>query len=593
MPAAIEALCSVQAAELEERGDLRFAMEIGVEIMGTSCSILQDFHLADSPLFVRDLRRDIFEQLVGAADVVFGERVVALRELIHFSRFSKSSQECLAQGSSNDTLWQQYDVVIELHQWPMRALANLTAAFFPRVGAEDPCVVALNLTSARVVFPVSAGTETHLAVFSGVVRTGPDEGFNPMREHESLYPIGFPTTTTSTTTQSSNGTTSNDSNITTISANFSNGSNGTSAVFFDTPIRRLVPLSADSGVVTDGGSTSSGNRQLAPNFFRFSGGVVTDSGAADSPLAEPVARRLDSASPATCSSIGDITAAGRRLHFVPKLQKCMLAHRDECLVQPTFAAARLYKSLYRSGEYRFFPGDDRGSSLASRTLFEEARARYFSHDIYPTGIGGVSSHEIFEVDTVDEATDASPPTAFSSVTNPTGEFENQFLALRNTSCSDLPDFATLPASDFGPTDLRFGYSLHERLCKLKCYRSQDCLSVDIGETFCHFRTGTVLDFTLADLDRNLVGSSVVTSTCFVKDTGQARAASADLRADGILEGCLFNARPACCPFLQTFFAACVEACVATGTGWLIRIGPVSDRFQTSAMPDAQSISQCE
>ena len=35
-----------------------------------------------------------------------------------------------------------------------------------------------------------------------------------------------------------------------------------------------------------------------------------------------------------------------------------------------------------------------------------------------------------------------------------------------------------------------------------------------------------------------------------------------------------------------------EEYVGAGTGWLIRIGPVSDRFQTSAMSDAQSMSQC-
>ena len=33
--------------------------------------------------------------------------------------------------------------------------------------------------------------------------------------------------------------------------------------------------------------------------------------------------------------------------------------------------------------------------------------------------------------------------------------------------------------------------------------------------------------------------------------------------------------------------------IGTGTGWLIHIGPVSDRCQTSVMPDAQSMSQCE
>ena len=46
-----------------------------------------------------------------------------------------------------------------------------------------------------------------------------------------------------------------------------------------------------------------------------------------------------------------------------------------------------------------------------------------------------------------------------------------------------------------------------------------------------------------------------------------------------------------CKTDQEFRQFITKKCVGTGTGWLIRIEPVSDQCQTSVMPDAQPMSQ--
>ena len=50
--------------------------------------------------------------------------------------------------------------------------------------------------------------------------------------------------------------------------------------------------------------------------------------------------------------------------------------------------------------------------------------------------------------------------------------------------------------------------------------------------------------------------------------------------------------PSCTCVNQQCSGSSGPGCIGTGTCWLVRIGPVSDRYQISVMPDAQSMPQC-
>ena len=159
-------------------------------------------------------------------------------------------------------------------------------------------------------------------------------------------------------------------------------------------------------------------------------------------LASPNTTTAAASSPA-CAS-GNFTRSGRRLRFVSNLERCLLAHQEECRADPTLAAARFYKQSHPGDEYPFYPGGTGlGENFASRTgTLLEPQATYFSFDVNATAAGGVGRFDLFEPNHVSSPVRPQevvhhPPIGFSALSNPTGEFENQFIPLRG-DCRDLP-----------------------------------------------------------------------------------------------------------------------------------------------------------
>ena len=441
---AIENKCGVNASEFEERADLELELTMEAEIFGAAptivCDDLQVFSLADGPLFLRELRRDVFAQLAMGGATHFGKKITALRDLIHFVRFRKASQSCVAGA----IVTQQYFLVLQLRQWPMPALANLTLNL-----AEKPtnsCTIVLNLTDARVPVPLTPNMQTTIATVHYNAVLAHNAG---IAGQEPLTRFYYPGTTPET------------------------------------------------------------------NYL----GRFVSSGAA-------------------CEE-GKMLPKNRRLHFVSALEQCMLEHPFECRTAPELAAARFYKQIRKANEYPFYPGGDGGRDFSSRTVFGANQSRYFAHDVFP---GGGGSNDLFEIDVALEGGGhAAEAIVFSALTNPTSEFEDAFLGFRNSSCSDISD-AGLP---FTIKELDVDVRDRERDCKLRCFRSKLCRSVEIGSASCQFRRGPA-DFDFGPFSAR-DDHTPTPKTCFVKDASRARSPILrwdgsyrdTLRSSGILEDCLF------------------------------------------------------
>ena len=277
----------------------------------------------------------------------------------------------------------------------------------------------------------------------------------------------------------------------------------------------------------------------------------------------PASRLLsEQASSENCQPLGEIAPGGRRLRFISHLEKCMLEEVDDCRKSPELAVARFYEASYGNDEYEWYPGGDGGLSFSSRGIFNESRARYFSHDIFASGLGGRIGYDLFELEDVRSSTRLVEAISFPALTNPAGEFENHFVSFRGSNCMDLPgtEFSSL---SYGPAELPADPAFRERFCTSACFLSEECRSVTFGTTYCSLHGGTTLDFAGF---QHLVDDSAEL-TCFVKDVSHVRLAAfqdgveqVSLLSSGILEVCLFEQLANCCPFLQVFFGGCVEKC---------------------------------
>ena len=431
------------------------------------CWVLEELSIADSPLFIRDLRRDIFAQLVEPAggEVVFGDRVTTLRELIHFTDFSFREASALPGSSCSPTggagpaqLSRLFNLVVELRQWPMAALENLNKAHLTDATLGN-CSVVLNLTSARVPGPTLSGN-VHVTSYMGLVVVATDNELSARVGHSGTTPYA------------------------------------------------LSPVRSSSG--------------------EDSHALCTDGQ----------------------TPFGAYIPSGRRLVFVSRLEQCMAAHSAECRQAPELSVARFYQQSFGPHEYAWFPGGDGGAIFGRRANFSneksDLRSRYFSHDVFASGANGGLAYELFEIDDVRaNVTEGNAVHNFRAFTNPTGDFESQFFALRNVSCSALPGTRILDEdTPVNPHTMR-GSDVRERLCKLACFRAEECRSVDIGPTWCAFWGGTVLDS--GRFAESVDLGAVSMSSCFVKDTtaavhdeaGGAALRPGPLRASGVLENCLF------------------------------------------------------